>query len=87
MVITDDATNWQAQLRGAPLPVLLTLYTRGRLSQPQIVRATGFKPQTVREALHVLEMHNLVAALRGDRWVITQQGDELVAQLQRRRGS
>ncbi|MDT8306177.1 MAG: hypothetical protein RRC07_09590 [Anaerolineae bacterium] len=86
MVITGDTTQWLGHLRGAPLPVLLLLYRGGRLGQMQIARATGMKLQTVREALHVLEMHGLAMALRGDRWLITQQGDALVAQLQRRRG-
>lgn len=85
MVITGDTSQWLGYLRGAPLPVLLTLYRGGRLHQAQIARATGLKPQAVREALHVLELHGLAAALRGDRWVITPQGDVLVAQLQRRR--
>lgn len=86
MMIAGDNTTWLSRLRGAPLPVLLTLHTGVRLDQAQLVRATSLKPQTVREALSLLEMHGLVIPLRDGRWVISQQGDELVRQLQRRRG-
>jgi DNA-binding GntR family transcriptional regulator len=86
MMITEDNTTWLGRLHGAPLPVLLTLHTRGRLSQPELVRATSLKPQTVREALLMLELHDLVLPLRDGRWVITQEGDRLVRQLQQRRG-
>jgi hypothetical protein len=64
MMITEDNTAWLGRLRGAPLPVLLTLYAGGRLDQAQLARATGLKPQTVREALLLLELHGLVAPLR-----------------------
>jgi DNA-binding GntR family transcriptional regulator len=85
MMIAGDNTTWLSRLRGAPLPVLLTLHTGVRLDQAQLVRATSLKPQTVREALSLLEMHGLVIPLRDGRWVISQQGEELVRQLQRRR--
>jgi DNA-binding GntR family transcriptional regulator len=86
MMITEDNTAWLGRLRGAPLPVLLTLYAGGRLDQAQLARATGLKPQTVREALLLLELHGLVAPLRSGRWAITPEGDALVTRLQRRRG-
>lgn len=85
MVIADETTDWLGRLRGAPLPVLLTLYAGGQMHQTQIARATRLKPQTVREALHVLEINELVVAFYGDRWAITPQGDALVARLRRRR--
>jgi hypothetical protein len=67
MVIADETTDWLGRVGGAPLPVLLTLYSGGQMHQAQIARATRLKPQTVREALHVLEIHELVVAFYGDR--------------------
>jgi hypothetical protein len=85
MMVLDNSPAWLERLQGAPLPVLLTLRSRGRMDQRQLTRATGLKPQTVQQALYMLQTHGLVNALSGDRWVITAYGDAVIAQLQRRR--
>lgn len=85
MIVLDNNPPWLERLLGAPLPVLLTLRTRGRMNQEQLSRATGLKPESVEQALLLLQTHGLVTALSGDRWAITTYGDAVIAQLQRRR--
>jgi hypothetical protein len=85
MTVLNDSPAWLERLQGAPLPVLLTLRAHGRMTPPQLVQATSLKPETVQQALLLLQTHALVTALSGDRWAITAYGDAVIAHLQRRR--
>lgn len=87
MIVVDNNLPWLERLLGAPLPVLLTLRTRGRMNQEQLSTATALKPETVEQALLLLETYDLVTALPGNRWAITTYGDAVIAHLQRRRPS
>jgi hypothetical protein len=86
MTVIDNSPPWLERLHGAPLPVLLTLRARGRVT-PQLAQATSLKPETVQQALFLLQTHGLATALSGDRWAITAYGDAVIAHLQRRRTS
>ncbi len=85
MTVIDNSPPWLERLQGAPLPVLLTLRARGRMTPPQLAQATSLKSETVEQALLLLQTHALVRALSGDRWAITAYGDAVIAHLQRRR--